>query len=224
MTIRSASVGCLIFLCVGCGIAFAQEPAAQPRPKHPGVRAQSPIAAEPSANAAKNPITPRRTEANSERTNRPAAGSFSIWKMFGALIIAIAGILAASKLFKAFGPFSPIRPLPDSVCAVLGVTTLPNRHTLYLMRVGRKVLLMSSTGEQLTNVAEFADPEEVAFLIAQCRPESEPTREEGSFFGRLLTQLKGEAEPQTPPLPSDSDARRKLEEKFQSFAQSSSGG
>ena len=61
--------------------------------------------------------------------------------------------------------------LPSSVMEVLGSISLPTqpRQQAILMRLGQRVLLLSSHAGQTCTLAEFTDPDEVALLIAQCR-------------------------------------------------------
>jgi hypothetical protein len=61
--------------------------------------------------------------------------------------------------------------LPSSVMEVLGSITLPTqpRQQAILMRLGQRVLLLSSHAGQTCTLAEFTDPDEVALLLAQCR-------------------------------------------------------
>ena len=61
--------------------------------------------------------------------------------------------------------------LPSSVMEVLGSITLPSqpRQQAILMRLGQRVLLLSSHAGQTCTLAEFTDPDEVALLLAQCK-------------------------------------------------------
>lgn len=81
---------------------------------------------------------------------------------------------------------------------------------------------MNSSADGLANLAEISDPQEVASLTTLCQSEANPHTKDGSFFSRVLDQIKGQPDPDRPPLPHESDARQELEAKFQSFAHSSS--
>ena len=61
--------------------------------------------------------------------------------------------------------------LPSSVMEVLGSISLPTqpRQQAILMRLGQRVLLLSSHAGQTCTLAEFTDPDEVALLLAQCK-------------------------------------------------------
>ena len=65
--------------------------------------------------------------------------------------------------------------LPSSVMEVLGSITLPTqpRQQAILMRLGQRVLLLSSHAGQTCTLAEFTDPDEVALLLAQCKNQRE---------------------------------------------------
>jgi len=226
MISRLGYAGVLI-LCLCSGAAFSQEPLAPSARNQQASRVQQTPATSPppghrTNTISSNPITPRQTASETNRESQAASAPYSLWKIFGALTIAVAGIFGVAKLFKTFGPFSSVEPLPNAVCDVLGVMTLPPRHTLYFLRVGQRILVMNSSADGLANLAEISDPQEVASLTTLCRSKASPPSNDASFFNRVLNQIKGETSPDTPPLPHESDARQELEAKFQSFAHSSS--
>jgi len=166
-------------------------------------------------------ITPKGNEPeNTQRPERAAGEPFSLGKVFGALIIAIAGIFGLSRLLKSYGPFATARPLPGSIYELLGTMTLPPRQTLYLMRIGPRVILVSSNGENLANVAEFTDSREVASLIAMCKAEAVPPEKGGSFLSRVLNRFHEEpaGEPRSPE--EETAAKRALAERLQSLSPS----
>jgi hypothetical protein len=61
--------------------------------------------------------------------------------------------------------------LPSSIMEVLGSISLPTqpRQQAILMRMGPRVLLLSSHAGQTSTLAEFTDPDEVESLLAQCK-------------------------------------------------------
>jgi flagellar biogenesis protein FliO len=69
----------------------------------------------------------------------------------------------------------------------MGRSPLASRHNLQLIRLGRKLLLVSVTPDRAETLAEVTDPEEVDHLSALCR-QSQP----GSIsttFRQVLNQL-----------------------------------
>jgi len=65
--------------------------------------------------------------------------------------------------------------LPSSIMEVLGSISLPTqpRQQAILMRLGQRVLLLSSHAGQTCTLAEFTDPDEVASLLAQCKSQND---------------------------------------------------
>ena len=174
----------------------------------------------PNAGNPQRLITPRRETPSSQETSRLKKEPFSIWRTLGVLTFVVAGIIGGVKVMKHLGPFGTMKPLPGSVCEVLGMTTLPNRHTLYILRVGQRILLVGSSGEHLATLAEFTEPHDVASIVGLCNTEAQSADGNISFFSRLLNQSFA-AESTTPsPSSEDSPARQELEARLNSFANS----
>jgi flagellar biogenesis protein FliO len=214
---------------------FCSQANSQDAPPRPGGQAQplSPpaqranavtthAAARQGSVATQNPISPRRDATAGDRNSLPTKEPYSIWRMLGALILVVAGIFGVAKLFKSLGvgPFGPVRQIPGSVCEILGVTTIPHRHTLYLLRMGQKVLLMSSTGESLTVLSEITEPQEVASITHLCAATRVQESESPSFFSRLLNHASPPQNPDDQPVPPQPNARQELEARLNVFAQS----
>lgn len=206
--------------------ARSQQPQPTPRPvpqaSQPTVQrnhpSHQPASKRMGVNGSSNPITPRRDISPDDRQSQSSVQSISIWKMLGVLMLAIAGIFGAAKLLKSWGPFQAVNPLPNSVFAVLGHTTLPPRHTLYLVRIGQKVVLLGATNDNLTNLTEISDEKEIASLAHLCQVKSES--EEDSMFSRLLKQVKPLGPEDNAATSNPSNARDELEARLKSFAHS----
>ena len=121
---------------------------------------------------------------------------------------------------KHLGPFGTMKPLPDSVCEVLGMTALPSRQTLYILRVGQRILLVGSTGENLSTLTEFTEPHDVASLVQLCNAEVQNRDGNASFFSKLLNQSFTAETTARPPSSEESTARQELEARLNSFANS----
>jgi flagellar biogenesis protein FliO len=213
----------LVLIFSWCSTASAQKAVPQPRPKAQAsaATAQNPNV-RPDPEPQRQSITPRQKSAAGDRAPVSSSGTSSPWKMLGALLLAVGGILGVAKLLKSLGvgPLGSATPLPTSVCEVLGVTPLPPRHSLYLLRLGRKIVLVGSSGEQLTVLSEITDADEVAALI-QLSQRATDNADVPSFFSRLINHA-GSAKPMNhPPAANESDARCDLEAKLNIFAQSS---
>lgn len=218
----------LVLLLMLCSPAIAQEGLLHPRANAPALSSQSPRPTAPSMaipegarpESSEQAITPRRDSASPDRALVPKSGSSSPWRMLGALLLAVGGIVGVAKLLKSLG-VGPLaaRPLPGSLCEVLGVTQLPQRHTLYLLRLGQRILLLGSTGEHLTVLSETTDPEEVASMVKLSQSASD-LPDAQSFFSRLLSHQCSAKTTNDPSASTESSARRELEAKLNAFAQS----
>lgn len=90
--------------------------------------------------------------------------------------------------------------LPTEAVDLLGTTTLPGRQQLQLLRVGRKLVLLSIHSHEVRCVTEVTDPVEVDHLCQLCQ-QSRP----GSVshtFREVLTQMGNESLDSTPANPS----------------------
>jgi flagellar biogenesis protein FliO len=176
--------------------------------------------ARPKTQSAHHPITPRRETAAGERALAPTSGS-SPWKMLGALLFAVGGIFGVAKVLKSLGvgPQGAARPLPATVCEVLGIMPLPPRHSLYLLRLGQRVLLLGSTGERLTALSEVTDAEEVASLVELSQSAAE-TADTSSFFSRLLNHASSSQPVTQSSMSNETNARQELKARLDAFAQS----
>ncbi len=219
----------LLLLSLCCSKANSQEAISRPTSATParlppaGRQAAPPrgnLTAQPKPATARHAITPRRETAGINR--QPAKTPYSVWRMLEALILVVAGIFGAAKFFKSLGvgPFNPVGKIPNSVCEILGVTTIPHRHTLYLMRFGQRVLLVGSTGERLTVLSEIHEASEVASISQLCSASASREANADSFFGRLLNHAASSPNPDGPPIASETNARQELEDRLNAFAQS----
>ncbi len=85
--------------------------------------------------------------------------------------------------------------LPTDVLEVLGRAPMASRHNLQLIRLGRRLLLISVTAEGAKSLTEITDPDEVNHLLGLCRQ-----NQQGSITGtfrQVLHQL-GTQQPSRP--------------------------
>ena len=77
--------------------------------------------------------------------------------------------------------------LPSDVLEVLGRSPLANRHHLQLIRLGRRLLLVSVSPDSAETLTEITDPDEVNHLASLCQ-QDQPGSITGSFR-QVLHQL-----------------------------------
>lgn len=85
-----------------------------------------------------------------------------------ALSVVVFMLLGMAKLFSKRNPFAA-PGIPREAVDVLGRRTVDPRSSIYVVRVGAKVLLLGSSTNGLTTLSEITDPIEVATLSSLCR-------------------------------------------------------
>ncbi len=89
---------------------------------------------------------------------------------------------AARRFFATPGAASG-----SSAVQVLSRSAFSPRQQVVLIRVGRRVLVVSDNGQQLSSLAQISEPDEVAALLGQVRERTEisPTKAFGNLFQRF---------------------------------------
>jgi len=85
-----------------------------------------------------------------------------------ALSVVVFMLLGMAKLFSKRNPFAA-PGIPREAVDVLGRRTVDPRSSIYVVRVGAKVLLLGSSTNGLTTLSEITDPIEVATISSLCR-------------------------------------------------------
>lgn len=121
---------------------------------------------------------PSRTRATAPRS--------AVSMVLGSLAIVLGAFFLVVWLARRALPQSALS-LPKDVLQVMGRAPLASRHHLQLIRLGRRMLLVSVTPDGATTLADVTDPAEVDHLAALCR-QHEPESISASFRS-VLHQL-----------------------------------
>lgn len=116
--------------------------------------------------AALRRLTPRGETSPAEPSGRsrlPSAGS-----ALSALAVVLLLIFGGARLWKTHGPKLPT-PAPRQAIEVLGRCRIESRQAVYLVRLGSRVLVLGSSGGELSALSDITDPVEVDLITAQCR-------------------------------------------------------
>jgi flagellar biogenesis protein FliO len=111
-------------------------------------------------------ITPRGDAAAqvSERGNAlPSNGS-----VLAALAVVVLAVFAAARCWKSYGPKLP-GAAPLQAVEILGRCRIEPRQSLYIVRLGSRILVIGSSGGELTTLSEITEPVEADLIIAQCK-------------------------------------------------------
>ncbi len=120
------------------------------------------------------PLAPRASlglpDKESEESESSHSGGFgSILIALGFVIVLMLGV---AKVIQRRNPFA-VTGVPREAIDVLGRRTVDPRNSIYIVRVGPKILLLGNSANGLTTLSEIDDPIEVAALANQCRAVSE---------------------------------------------------
>ncbi|MBW3543311.1 MAG: flagellar biosynthetic protein FliO [Planctomycetes bacterium] len=168
------------------------------------------------------PISRRTGNDATEEATPPPRTPGSVWTTVLALAGVLGLIVVVGRLWKKHGP--PGRTLlPTEALELLGRRPIDARQNLYLVRLGSRMLVLGSSAEGLTTLAEITDPVEVDYLAGVCRPRESGEARVGEGFLALFNrrQLEGGTEsqrrpgqPVTPARPAQGHAAGRSREAF----------
>ncbi|HZL88059.1 MAG TPA: flagellar biosynthetic protein FliO [Pirellulaceae bacterium] len=121
------------------------------------------------------PLSPPST-ASGRQMSRPATSGAAgaVGSVVGSLAVVLGLFLAVVWLSRRFAPAGAAQ-LPKEAVELLGRTTVSGQHTLQLLRVGGRLLLVALSPHGATTLTQISDPAEVERLTALCqrqRPQS----------------------------------------------------
>ena len=183
------ALGCL--LCLAAGAAPQTQPvralAPATRPATPATRpATQPAIASVRPEIGETPIrrdAPRPQASRAEAEPQPAAPGFDFARVAGALAIVLTLIFALRWLLKR-SMHGAGMPGATNAVQVLTRSPVSPRQQVLLVRVGRRLLVVSDCNGQLSPLSEITDPDEVAALVGQLRDEKLTAA--STSFGNLL--------------------------------------
>ncbi|MAT16743.1 MAG: hypothetical protein CMJ46_15910 [Planctomyces sp.] len=146
-------------------------------------------------NAEVSPIAAKsesRPIGSAQKTSEEAAGTAtenklslaSPAKLFTAVMFVVFLILLTAKFWKKHIPGASI-PIPAESMTVLGERKLNKNHSICLVRLGSRVLVLGASADGLRTLSEITDPVEIDFLSGMARstqPDSVFTSALGSFM------------------------------------------
>lgn len=132
-------------------------PSAQGLPQAAGGRGPTPLA----------PPSAEKKKGHPEGARSLPAPS-SLLRVAAALGLVLGLFLVGAWAMRRVAPAGP-PALPAEVLEVLGRAPLASRQQVYLIRLGRKLVLVSVTAAGIETLSEVAEPEEVERLAGLCR-------------------------------------------------------
>lgn len=139
------------------------------------------------------PLAPPGAE--KKQTGAQGTRSFSspasVLKVAAALGLVLGLFLIVAWGMRRVSPANP-PPLPTEALEVLGRAVLAGRQQVHLLRLGRKLVLVSVTPAGIETVCEVTEPEEVDRLAGLCRQAMPGSAT--AAFREVLQQVVGKGE------------------------------
>lgn len=144
------------------------------------------------------------------KIKKPERGMFSVI-MSLILWVGVISVVVIGGLWMLKRFFPGTRKLFGSkLLRILGRTYLSPKHTVYLLKVGDKVLVLGVAGDQIRPLSELTDPREVALLAAEGTEEDRKTA--GGPFSKIFRKKKEEFKPPPEPEPEDTGLEKAHQE------------
>lgn len=120
-------------------------------------------------------VVPRNTPTKAAWYRHPLA----------ALIVVFGAIAAIAWVFRKYVPAS--RMIPMSAVRVVGRAPISAKHSIALLHVGQRLLLVGMTSDRVSTLSEITDPQEVSLLLGS----TADAAVESAFGKQLTEQLDG---------------------------------
>jgi len=112
------------------------------------------------------------------------AGSSSAGAFLAALVVVLLFVLGLAKLILKRSPYS-ISGLPTDAVDVLGRRAVDPRNSVYMIKVGSRLILMGASPNGLSPLAEITDPIEVASLTNVCAAANQTGPDAARWLSKL---------------------------------------
>ena len=139
--------------------------------------------------SAERPVTPlKRNSAlpstkGDQSTTRTTEGS-SGGAVLAVLFVVLVFVLGLAKLFLKRSPYT-INGLPLDAVDVLGRRAVDPRNSVYILKVGSRLILMGSSPGGMSSLAEITDPIEVASLSNVCAASKQTGPDAAKWLSKL---------------------------------------
>jgi flagellar biogenesis protein FliO len=158
-----------------------------------------------------NPDEDRPIDAGDESSNEPTAEGSKTWNpgwlgLLWPLALVLTGIFVMFWAAKRYLP--GLRRMAGSrAVEILGRTYLTPRQSVTVVKLGRRVLVIGQTAEQLSALASITDPEEVSEIVGLCESAGghSSTATFRKIFQRMDREYEGESADAAPPAGAATD-------------------
>ncbi len=182
-------------LSLGCGSVSAEEPARLPAFHFGSEETQSATASEEPIPLHRDPNQRTATSDDTESSNGPSYGT-----ILTALAVVLLLALGVAKLLGK-SPSIGGAARQTSPVDVLHRQNIDGRNGLCIVRIGSRLLVMSSSATGLAPLSEITDPIEVESLTIELRAAREASDGALGLVTRWLDRSRSETETPTPSRP-----------------------
>jgi flagellar biogenesis protein FliO len=136
------------------------------------------------------PLSPSRDRSPSVASGPAGSSTGQVFTRVGSSLAVVLGLFVLVVWFSRRLGSKRSAHLPAEVIDTLGRVPLNGRQEMHLVRVGKKLLLLSVTADSAETLTEITDPVEIDRLTGICR-QDQPDSISASFR-EVLSQLNGE--------------------------------
>ncbi len=192
------------------GALFAQTSDAQTSRPSAATSGASVAAPARSASSSSGTITRHRSEPTA--STRPAGtmkatpGGFDTTRVVLSLAIVLGLIFVLRWLSqRLFG--KTVAGRASRAVQVLSRNVISPKQQLLVVQVGRRLVVVGDSGQQMNPLCEITDPDEITALVGQLHEEKRESTGNpfGAIFGRAGTAFEKDTEPQRPVGVADED-------------------
>lgn len=132
------------------------------------------------------PLRPRSGAAseNADGSDAGKSGGSSAGAVLAALVVGLLFLLGLAKLFLKRSPYA-ISGLPREAIDVLGRRVVDPRNSVYIVKVGNRMIVLGSSPGGLTSLADITDPIEVASLANICAAAQQSRPDAAKWLSKL---------------------------------------
>ena len=166
---------------------------------------------------------PGRTLTRPSKTGRRQSTSTggAFWKTISVLAVLVIVIVFGAKILRKHAP-SLGGGIPAEALDVLGKRMIDRGQSVYLLRLGSRILIVGSSSGGLQTLAEVTDPVEIDYLAGLCKPrESSSSIAQGflALFNRQQAVQSDNDQPEEPERFSNGDPVPQPVHKFDNLEQ-----
>lgn len=197
--------------------ALAIEPSQSPSPDGAAPLLPAPSAAAQAPERESKPLGMPRENTFLDRSTVQKSSSAAWWSQTALALAVVIGLIFLIKalLQRAAGRSGTLGAAlgvggraPSGVLEVLGRYPVSRGQSLVLLRMDRRVLLLSQSSDGFRNLCEVTDPDEVASLVMKTRDEEGANN--AAKFNDLLHRMERDPSVVDEEAPAESPLRKRL--------------